>query len=86
MSYIEVGGQTGHPWRSDYPGIETGGLTSLGGGHIARGSLIRPRTTSIEEIHSLFFSDFSRLSETLNFSRITSALSNSRESDYSQYY
>jgi hypothetical protein len=48
VSYIEAGGRTGHPWQSDHPGTEVGGLTGPGGGQTTRGSLRRPRTTSVE--------------------------------------
>jgi hypothetical protein len=50
-----------------------GSQTGPGGSQTARVSLRRPRTASVEE-------------ETLSFSRIIRALSNSRESDYSQCF
>jgi hypothetical protein len=85
MGYTEVGGLTPFHDGQTMKVAEAGGLTTLYGGQTTR-DLSALSIFSRNRILSVF-SVLRQLLRTLSiFSRITGALSDSREGDYSQYF
>jgi hypothetical protein len=86
VGYTEVGGLTPLRGSQTTKVAEAGSLTTHCGGWTTRGGLSALSIFSRNKILSIFFVASVVTQNTLSFSRIMRALSNSREGDYSQYF